>query len=101
MNAPCRFIVKAFSSLSQGVNKVMSQYPALLRPRLTRREMEIAVLVSQGLSNKRIGLLLGLREGTVKMHLHNVYAKTQLSNRTSLAMWLKHPLEPVMPIIVM
>lgn len=52
---------------------------------LTTRECEIVNLVSEGLSNKKIALLLGLTEGTVKIHLHNVYSKLEIANRTALA----------------
>lgn len=52
---------------------------------LTSREREIAVLVAGGLSNKRIATLLNVTEGTVKIHLHNAFAKLEVSNRTALA----------------
>jgi len=51
---------------------------------LTRREVQVARLVSQGLANKAIAEHLGLREGTVKIHLHNIYQKLQVPNRTGL-----------------
>ena len=52
---------------------------------LTAREMEIALLVSQGLRNKAIARQLNLSEGTVKMHLHHVYEKLDLSGRAELS----------------
>lgn len=52
--------------------------------RLTSREMEVARLVSQGLANKTVAGQLGLREGTVKIHLHNIYRKLGIPNRTRL-----------------
>ena len=51
---------------------------------LTRREVQVTQLVSQGLANKAIAENLGLREGTVKIHLHNIYQKLQVPNRTAL-----------------
>ena len=42
---------------------------------LSHREPEVAVLVTHGLSNKKVARELGLREGTVKIHLHNIYRK--------------------------
>lgn len=53
---------------------------------LTDREQDILVLVRQGLSNKDIGRRLSLAEGTIKIHLHNIYRKLGVANRTSLAM---------------
>src|SRR3954447_16334931 len=43
---------------------------------LTAREYEIAGLVAEGLSNKHICR----QQGTVKVHLHNMYEKLQISN---------------------
>jgi two-component system nitrate/nitrite response regulator NarL len=51
---------------------------------LTSREQEIASLASTGLSNKGIARRLELSEGTVKVHLHNIFQKTGVSNRTAL-----------------
>ncbi len=53
---------------------------------LTRRERDVARLVATGQRNRVIGNTLGISEGTVKMHLHNVYAKLGLESRTQLAM---------------
>ena len=52
---------------------------------LTHRERRIAWLVVEGLSNKESSRQLNVREGTVKVHLHHIYAKLSIANRTSLA----------------
>ncbi len=52
---------------------------------LTPREREIARLISEGLSNKEIGRRLNVSDGTIKIHLHNIYQKLGVSNRTALA----------------
>jgi DNA-binding NarL/FixJ family response regulator len=51
---------------------------------LTQREAQIAGLVSQGLPNKAVAERLGVREGTVKIHLHHIYRKLHVTNRTGL-----------------
>ena len=51
---------------------------------LTLRERELAELAAEGLSNKQIARRLGIFEGTVKLHLHNIYQKLGISNRTVL-----------------
>jgi len=57
---------------------------------LTDRENQIAAMVGRGLSNKQICRELTLMEGTVKIHLHNIYEKLQLRNRTELAIvWMR------------
>ncbi len=55
-------------------------------PALTPRERDVARLVAAGQRNRGIAGALGISEGTVKMHLHNVYAKLGLESRTQLAM---------------
>ena len=52
---------------------------------LTRREHEIAQRIAEGISNRDIAAALGLSEGTVKIHLHSIYAKLDVNNRTALA----------------
>ena len=52
--------------------------------KLTTREKEIVVLVAEGLSNKTIARRFDLTEGTVKVHLHNIYEKLEVPNRTAL-----------------
>lgn len=53
---------------------------------LTPRETDVVRLVAQGRRNKEIARDLGISEGTVKMHLHNLYEKLSVSSRTELAM---------------
>ena len=55
---------------------------------LTSREREITSVVSVGLSNKEIAHHLNRSEGTVKIHLHNIFRKLRVSNRTALAAML-------------
>jgi DNA-binding CsgD family transcriptional regulator len=51
---------------------------------LTARERQVAFLVIRGLSNKRVARELGLSEGTVKIHLHNIFRKLGAKNRYGL-----------------
>jgi two-component system, NarL family, nitrate/nitrite response regulator NarL len=52
---------------------------------LTSRERQIMRLVSAGLSNKEIGRRLNITDGTIKVHLHHIFQKLEISNRTVLA----------------
>ena len=52
---------------------------------LTERERQIMALVSEGLSNKEIGRRLNIAGGTIKVHLHHIFQKLEISNRTLLA----------------
>ncbi|MEE9422684.1 MAG: DNA-binding response regulator [Gammaproteobacteria bacterium] len=52
---------------------------------LTDRERQVALLVAEGLPNKRIADQLGVKERTVKAHLTAIFRKTGFKDRTSLA----------------
>jgi len=52
---------------------------------LTDRERQILRLVSEGLSNKEIGRRLNVRDGTIKVHLQNIFEKLNVYKRTALA----------------
>ncbi|ODT89746.1 MAG: hypothetical protein ABS86_04710 [Sphingobium sp. SCN 64-10] len=51
---------------------------------LTAREAEIADFVCMGLRNRDIADRVGLTEGTIKVHLHNIYRKLGVSSRSEL-----------------
>lgn len=54
-------------------------------PALTPREIEIVRMVARGLRNRVIAEQLFISEGTVKIHLHNIYQKLDVSGRLELA----------------
>ncbi len=51
---------------------------------LTPREIELIRMVAEGLRNRDIAERLGIAEGTVKAHLHNVYKKLHLETRVAV-----------------
>ena len=53
---------------------------------LTPREIEIVRMVGQGLRNKAIAERLSISEGTVKVHLHNIYEKLKVDGRLELVL---------------
>jgi DNA-binding NarL/FixJ family response regulator len=55
---------------------------------LSKRERQVTTLVCDGLSNKMIARKLGVGEGTVKIHLHNIYRKLGINSRNALAVAL-------------
>jgi DNA-binding NarL/FixJ family response regulator len=52
---------------------------------LTPRELEIAALVAEGLSNSQISERLFLADGTVRNHISTILEKTGLEHRTQIA----------------
>ena len=55
--------------------------------RLSRREREVAVLITRGLTNRQIANALVIGERTVHTHVANVLAKLELTSRTQIATW--------------
>ena len=56
------------------------------RSELTPREQQVMELVEQGLKNKEIARELGIRPGTVKIHLKHIFEKTGVRGRYGLAL---------------
>ena len=52
---------------------------------LTARERQIVRVMAEGLTNKEVAQRLRVAEGTVKVHLHRIYRKLGIANRTALA----------------
>ncbi len=52
-------------------------------PELTQRQWELLRLVAAGHTNGQIARRLGVSEGTVRIHLQNIYGRLQVSSRTA------------------
>jgi len=53
---------------------------------LTARELQVMELVERGMKNRDIGDVLGIRTGTVKIHLKHIFEKTGIRGRYGLAL---------------
>lgn len=51
-------------------------------PKLTPRQLEILLLMAQGLQNRDIATSLGMLEGTVKVHVKSILQRLSVNNRT-------------------
>lgn len=78
-------ILLSLPSSNQTVSRELGAIPENALTVLTDRERQIMRLVSEGLSNKEIGRRLNIADGTIKVHLHNIFQKLEISNRTVLA----------------
>jgi two-component system, NarL family, nitrate/nitrite response regulator NarL len=90
-------LVQSLQQIADGQRLLPLPSPAVARERrnivvtdnaltvLTDRERQIMRLVSEGLSNKEIGRRLNIADGTIKQHLHHIFQKLEISNRTVLA----------------
>lgn len=56
---------------------------------LSKREQDVAHLICQGISNKRIAAILFISERTVKAHLTSIFSKLNVTNRLHLGLILK------------
>ena len=60
-----------------------------LAEQLTGREMEVMLAMVAGAKPREAAERLGISEGTLKVHLHHIYEKLQLTNRDELIAYVK------------
>ena len=60
--------------------------PRSLRASLTARELQVVELIEQGMKNRDIAVNLGIRTGTVKIHVKHIFEKTGIRGRYGLAL---------------
>jgi len=72
--------------------------PASPGPRLTGRELEVAELVAEGLTNQAIARRLSVAPRTAEAHVENIRRKLQVRSRAQIAAWVtEHRLRPGAP----
>ena len=49
--------------------------------RLTARQRQIVALLVQGMTNKEIARVLNIAEGTVKVHLHDIFQRLDVATK--------------------
>ena len=81
-----RRIDKTTLARAHGRGRTTSTVQSDSAPALTPRETEIVRLVAQGLRNKELAQRLSITEGTVKIHLHNIYDKLGVDGRLELVL---------------
>jgi DNA-binding NarL/FixJ family response regulator len=87
---PLERLVEAIRRVHQGEPFIPPEISSRMSWRtvsqLTEREVQVLSLVARGLSNKEIGAVLSLVEGTVKVHLTHIIAKLEAADRTHAAL---------------
>jgi non-specific serine/threonine protein kinase len=58
---------------------------------LTKRELEIAELVTEGLGNREIAERLVLAKRTVDSHIEHIFSKLGFTSRAQIAAWVSRP----------
>jgi len=79
----------ALSGEEAGPARGETAEPTAAKGLLTRRQREVAAMISRGLSNQRIAAELTLSERTVETHVHKIFRRLGLSSRTQLAAWVR------------
>lgn len=84
---PLPKLVEAIRAVHAGQSffpqEIASRLPNQLRqPKLTVRELDVLKMIAGGRSNKEIADVLGIVEGTVKVHVTNVMGKLHAADRT-------------------
>ena len=83
---PLDRLLEAIRAVHQGNQYIPSEIATRVGERLlaqlSPREIEVLHLLARGLSNKEIAAQLGVVEGTVKIHITNIFNKLGVSDRT-------------------
>lgn len=75
------YINKLLAAFAEATDAAPAMPQPLVEP-LTERELEVLALITAGMTNQEIAQKLTITVGTVKRHLHNIYSKLNVSNRT-------------------
>jgi len=81
-----RAVASGTSWMEDGVFRETQRAERYPRSELTPREQQVLELVEQGFKNREIALELGIRPGTVKIHLKHIFEKTGVRGRFGLAL---------------
>jgi DNA-binding NarL/FixJ family response regulator len=82
-------LVRVIREVHDGERPIPSNVAALLearkgQPSLTPREVDVVRLIAQGMRNKEIAVALGISEETAKVHVKNILAKLNVSDRAAV-----------------
>lgn len=81
-----RAVAQGRSWMQDSVFREASAIETQVRTDLTPREHQVMELVEQGFKNREIAQELGIRPGTVKIHLKHIFEKTGVHGRHGLAL---------------
>jgi two-component system, NarL family, nitrate/nitrite response regulator NarL len=79
------------SAASRVIDRMLQRESSvhMIAKNLTRREVEIARMVADGLPSKHVADKLAITEGTTKLHLHHIYSKLNVRGRVALVRYMQ------------
>lgn len=80
-------LITQFSAMASGTGKNYMKVNAASIDEFSESEINVIKLVGRGLSNREIATSLYLSEGTVRNYISNILLKSELRDRTQLAIW--------------
>ena len=83
-------VPQQWALFAAGREPVAVAAPEASRMPLSKRELEVARLVADGLSNRDIATRLYLSERTVDNHVHHILDKLGFDSRVQVATWVAH-----------
>lgn len=75
--------------VKQEINAIVSEVGSMPQINLTKRELQIAELCSQGMLNKEIAAQLGISQRTVETHKNNLFRKLGINNTVELMRYMQ------------
>ncbi|WGV26872.1 LuxR C-terminal-related transcriptional regulator [Halotia branconii] len=85
LSAVCTHLSACLATLD--IQQIRIKYSG--KNRLTAREIQIAELVAQGLTNAKIGATLWITENSVKQALKRIFRKLEVTNRAEMVAQIK------------
>lgn len=80
-------LITQFSAMASGAKQNYMKVNNACVDEFSESEINVIKLVGRGLSNKEIAGELYLSEGTVRNYISNILLKSELRDRTQLAIW--------------
>jgi two-component system, NarL family, response regulator len=75
----------ASERISTALGRIDRDSPLIEEFQLTKRELEVLALIAEGRTNRQISEVLFITAGTVRVHVHAILQKLDVSDRTQAA----------------
>ncbi|WP_026889071.1 helix-turn-helix transcriptional regulator [Clostridium beijerinckii] len=80
-------VLKLYGEYKSGLDKIRNSDIFNKVPQMTERELEVAMLAAQNLTNREIGEQLYISQNTVKFYLKSIFSKLSITSRSQLKVY--------------